>query len=98
MTMRVVGSMSLNQMASDPRATNGSAKVEDEARVAFKDVGVEGLIDQPTHQISYLRYDAKNRFALFGFVHSILTEKSQIPKQACIITIWIFTKLFLMIA
>ena len=31
MTMRVVGSMSLNQMASDPRATNGSAKVEDEA-------------------------------------------------------------------
>jgi hypothetical protein len=49
MTMRVVGSMSLNQIASDPRATNGSAKVEDEARVAFKDVGVEGLIDQPTH-------------------------------------------------
>ncbi|MDA8542756.1 hypothetical protein N9K64_03070 [Rhodobacteraceae bacterium] len=48
-TMRVVGSMSLNQMASDPRATNGSAKVEDEARVAFKNVGVEGLIDQPTH-------------------------------------------------
>ena len=45
--------MSLNQMASDPRATNGSAKVEDEdedeARVAFKNVGVEGLIDQPTH-------------------------------------------------
>ena len=49
MTMRVVGSMSLNQMAFDPRATNGSAKVEDEARVAFKNVGVEGLIDQPTH-------------------------------------------------
>jgi hypothetical protein len=49
MTMRVVGSMSLNQMTSDPRATNGSAKVEDEAKVAFKDVGVEGLIDQPTH-------------------------------------------------
>ena len=51
MTMRVVGSMSLNQMASDPRATNGSAKDEneDEARVALKNVGVEGLIDQPTH-------------------------------------------------
>ena len=43
--------MSLNQMASDPRATNGSAKVEVEveARVDLKDVGVEGLIAQPTH-------------------------------------------------
>ena len=47
--------MSLNQMASDPHATNGSAKDEDEdededeARVDLKDVGVEGLIAQPTH-------------------------------------------------
>ena len=47
--------MSLNQMASDPHATNGSAKGEDEAeaeaeaRVHLKDVGVEGLIDQPNH-------------------------------------------------
>ena len=51
MTMRVVGSMSLNQMASDPHATNGSAKVEAEAeaRVHLKDVGVEGLIAQPAH-------------------------------------------------
>jgi hypothetical protein len=42
-------------MASDPHATNGSAKDEDEdededeARVALKNVGVEGLIAQPTH-------------------------------------------------
>ena len=43
--------MSLNQMASDQHATNGSAKDEDEdeARVALKNVGVEGLIAQPTH-------------------------------------------------
>ena len=45
----VVGSMSLNQMASDPRAPNGSAKVEEEARAALNDVGVEGLIAQPAH-------------------------------------------------
>ena len=45
--------MSLNQMASDPHATNGSAKdeaeAEAEARVHFKDVGVEGLIAQPVN-------------------------------------------------
>ena len=49
--------MSLNKMASDPHATNGSAKDEDEAeaeaeaeaRVHLKDVGVEGLIAQPAH-------------------------------------------------
>jgi len=45
--------MSLNQMAFDPHATDGSAKDEDEdedeARVALKNVGVEGLIAQPTH-------------------------------------------------
>ena len=43
--------MSLNQMASDPRATNESAQVEieEEARAALKDVGVEGLIAQPAH-------------------------------------------------
>ena len=37
--------MSLNQMASNPHATNGSAKdeAEAEARVHLKDVGVEGL-------------------------------------------------------
>ena len=40
--------MSLNQMASDPRAPNGSAKVEEEARAALND-GVEGLIAQPAH-------------------------------------------------
>ena len=41
--------MSLNQMASDPHATNGSAKDEDEARVDLKDVGVGGLIVQSAH-------------------------------------------------
>ena len=41
--------MSLNQMVSDPHATNGSAKVEGEARAALRNVGVEGLIAQPTH-------------------------------------------------
>ena len=45
--------MSLNQVTSDPCTINGSAKVEDEdedeARVAIKDVGVEGLIAQPVN-------------------------------------------------
>ena len=43
--------MSLNQMASDPHATNGPAKDEDEAeaRAILRDVGVEGLIAQPAH-------------------------------------------------
>ena len=41
--------MSLNQTASDPCTINGSAKVEREARVALRDVGVEGLIAQPAH-------------------------------------------------
>ena len=41
--------MSLNQVISDPCTINGSAKDEDEARVALKDVGVEGLIAQPAH-------------------------------------------------
>jgi hypothetical protein len=36
-------------MVSDPHATNGSAKNEDEARVALKNVGVEGLIAQRAH-------------------------------------------------
>jgi len=45
----VIRSMSLNQMASDPRTINGSAKVEGEARAALRDVGVEGLIAQPAH-------------------------------------------------
>jgi len=47
--LAVIRSMSLNQTASDPRATNGSAKVEDEARVALRGVGVEGLIARPAH-------------------------------------------------
>ena len=38
-------------MASDPHATNGPAKDEDEAeaRAILRDVGVEGLIAQPAH-------------------------------------------------
>ena len=45
--LAVIRSMSLNQTASDPRTLNGTAKVETEARVALKDVGVVGLIAQP---------------------------------------------------
>ena len=41
--------MSLNQVTSDTCTINGSAKVEDEARTALRDVGVEGLIAQPAH-------------------------------------------------
>ena len=47
--LAVIRSMSLNQIASDPRTINGSAKVEGEVRAALRDVGVEGLIAQPTH-------------------------------------------------
>ena len=38
-----------NQITSDPRTINGSAKVEGEARAALRDVGVEVLIAQPAH-------------------------------------------------
>ena len=48
--LAVIRSMSLNQTASDSRTINGSAKVEGEARAALRDVGVEGLIAQPTHR------------------------------------------------
>ena len=47
--LAVIRSMSLNQTASDPRTINGTAKVESEARAALKDVGVAGLIAQPTN-------------------------------------------------
>ena len=47
--LAVIRSMSLNQTASDPRTINGSVKVEGEANTALRDVGVEGLIDQPAH-------------------------------------------------
>ena len=47
--LAVIRSMSLNQTASDPRTINGTAKVESEARAALKDVGVAGLIAQPSH-------------------------------------------------
>jgi hypothetical protein len=45
--LAVIRSMSLKQTASDPRAINGSAQDESEARAALRDVGVEGLIAQP---------------------------------------------------
>ena len=45
--LAVIRSISLNQAAHDPRAMNGTAKVESEARAALKDVGVSGLIAQP---------------------------------------------------
>ena len=47
--LAVIRSMSLNQTASDPRSINGTAKVEGEARVALRGVGVEGLIARPAH-------------------------------------------------
>jgi hypothetical protein len=47
--LAVIRSMSLNQTASDPRTINGTAKVEANARASLKDVGVAGLIAQPTH-------------------------------------------------
>jgi hypothetical protein len=47
--LTVIRSISLNQMASDPRTINGSAKVEGEARAALRDVGVEGLIATPVN-------------------------------------------------
>ena len=47
--LMVIRSMSINKTASDPRMINGSAKVEGEVRAALRDVGVEGLIAQPTH-------------------------------------------------
>ena len=45
----VIGSKSLNQTASDPRAIHEPAKVEDDARAGLKDIGVEGLIAQPVN-------------------------------------------------
>ena len=39
----VIQSISFNQNAHDPRTINGSAKVEEQARVALRKVGVAGL-------------------------------------------------------
>ena len=47
--LAVIRSMSLNQTASDPRTINGTAKVEANVRATLKDIGVAGLIAQPTH-------------------------------------------------
>ena len=45
--LAVIRSMSLNQTAHDPRTINGTAKVEEKARAALRDVGMAGLIAQP---------------------------------------------------
>lgn len=47
--LAVIRSMSLNQQASDPRTLNGSAKTEEQARVAMKNQGLERLIAMPKH-------------------------------------------------
>ena len=44
-----IRSISLNQTARDPRTINGTAKVESEAGAALKEVGVAGLLAQPSH-------------------------------------------------
>ena len=48
----VIRSMSLKRIAHDPRKINGTTKAESEARAAFKDVGVAGLITQPRNKSS----------------------------------------------
>ena len=45
--LAVVRSMLLNQTAHDPSTIKGTAKVESEARAAWKDVCVVGLIAHP---------------------------------------------------
>ena len=47
--LAVIRLMSLNQLSSDPRTLNGSAKNENKARELLHDLGVEGLIAMPTH-------------------------------------------------
>ena len=42
--LAVIRSMLLSQTASEPRRTNGTAKVENKARAALKEIGVERLI------------------------------------------------------
>ena len=44
-----IRSISLNQPAHDPRTINGTDKVESEAGAALKEVGVAGLLAQPSH-------------------------------------------------
>ena len=41
--LSVIRSISFNQNAHDPRTINGSLKVEEQARVALRKVGVAGL-------------------------------------------------------
>ena len=47
--LAVIRSMSLNRTAHDPRTISSTAKVKSEASAALKEVGVAGLVAQPTH-------------------------------------------------
>jgi len=47
--LAVIRSMSLNQLASDPRTVNGSVKNETNAKSTISQLGVEGLIAMPSH-------------------------------------------------
>lgn len=49
--MAVIRSMSLNQMASDPRTINGAAMVAGNARSAISYFEEEGLIAMPDRKI-----------------------------------------------
>ena len=47
--LAVIRSLYFNVSDLDLRMINGTAKLESEARAALKDVGVAGLIAQPSH-------------------------------------------------
>ena len=45
--LAIIRSMSLNQLASDPRTVNGTSKNENDVRQILHQIGVEGLIAMP---------------------------------------------------
>ena len=45
--LAIIRSMSLNQLASDPRTVNGTSKNENDVRQVLHQIGVEGLIAMP---------------------------------------------------
>ena len=47
--LAVICSMSLNQTAHNPRTIQGTAKVEEQARVTLREIGMAGLIAQPVY-------------------------------------------------
>ena len=63
--LAVIRSMSLNPTAHAPRKIYGTAKVASEARAAFKDVGVAGLVAQPMNSFKRLSLHAP----FFGYHH-----------------------------